>query len=96
MTVVDARPVFATPERFPDADEIVVSWPDRFLAEQIRDGRVGNDSTSFETTEVVVGEGGMVALGAEFESDFPLGTRLRIERDPANGAIILTKIEDLR
>lgn len=62
----------------------------------IRDGRVGNDSTSFETTEVVVGEGGMVALGAEFESDFPIGTRLRIERDPANGAIILTKIEDLR
>ena len=41
VTVVDARPVFATPERFPDAHEVVVSWPDRYLAEQIRDGLVG-------------------------------------------------------
>ena len=41
VTVVDARPVFATPERFPDADEVVVSWPDRYLAEQIQDGRAG-------------------------------------------------------
>jgi xanthine dehydrogenase accessory factor len=30
-TVVDARPVFATPERLPDADEVVVDWPDRWL-----------------------------------------------------------------
>ncbi|KYH45138.1 ABC transporter ATP-binding protein [Branchiibius sp. NY16-3462-2] len=62
----------------------------------IRDGRVGNDSTSFETTEILVGEGGTVLLGAEFDTDFPPGTRLRIERDPANGAIILTKVEELR
>ncbi|PWJ27198.1 ABC-type lipoprotein export system ATPase subunit [Branchiibius hedensis] len=62
----------------------------------IRDGRVGNDSTSFETTEIVVGEGGTVVLGAEFDEDFPPGTRLRIERDPANGAIILTRVEELR
>ncbi|MBV8749558.1 MAG: XdhC family protein, partial [Candidatus Eremiobacteraeota bacterium] len=32
VTVVDARPVFATKARIPDADEIVVSWPDEFLA----------------------------------------------------------------
>jgi xanthine dehydrogenase accessory factor len=32
VTVVDARPVFATPERFPDADEVVVEWPHRYLA----------------------------------------------------------------
>jgi len=31
ITVIDARPVFATPERLPDADEIVISWPDEFL-----------------------------------------------------------------
>jgi xanthine dehydrogenase accessory factor len=33
VTVCDARPVFATPARFPMADEVVVSWPDRYLAE---------------------------------------------------------------
>ncbi len=31
VTVCDARPVFATPARFPMVDEIVVDWPDRFL-----------------------------------------------------------------
>ena len=30
----DARPVFATPARFPAADEVVVDWPDRYLAGQ--------------------------------------------------------------
>ena len=33
VTVCDARPPFATQIRFPQADEIVVSWPDRYLAE---------------------------------------------------------------
>jgi xanthine dehydrogenase accessory factor len=32
VTVVDARPVFATAARIPDADRIVVAWPDDFLA----------------------------------------------------------------
>jgi xanthine dehydrogenase accessory factor len=32
VTVCDARPVFATKSRFPDADEVVVDWPHRFLA----------------------------------------------------------------
>jgi xanthine dehydrogenase accessory factor len=31
VTVCDARPVFATRERFPSADEIIVAWPDEFL-----------------------------------------------------------------
>jgi xanthine dehydrogenase accessory factor len=31
VTVCDARPVFATRTRFPDADEVVVDWPDRYL-----------------------------------------------------------------
>ena len=31
VTVCDARPVFATPKRFPDADEVVVDWPNRWL-----------------------------------------------------------------
>jgi xanthine dehydrogenase accessory factor len=32
VTVCDARQVFATKSRFPDADEVVVEWPHRFLA----------------------------------------------------------------
>lgn len=32
VTVCDARPVFATRARFPDADELVVDWPHRYLA----------------------------------------------------------------
>ncbi len=34
VTVCDARPVFATPRRFPDADEVVVDWPHRYLDAQ--------------------------------------------------------------
>lgn len=31
VTVCDARPVFATTQRFPHADEVVVDWPHRLL-----------------------------------------------------------------
>ena len=34
VTVCDARPVFATKRRFPQADEIAVEWPDRYLSER--------------------------------------------------------------
>lgn len=40
VTVCDARPVFATPARFPEADEVVVEWPHRYLAAEIEAGRV--------------------------------------------------------
>ena len=40
VTVCDARPVFATPARFPGADEVVVAWPDRYLAEQAEAGAI--------------------------------------------------------
>ncbi|QIY58253.1 XdhC/CoxI family protein [Streptomyces sp. RPA4-5] len=39
VTVCDARPVFATRARFPDADEIVVDWPHRYLDAQQLDSR---------------------------------------------------------
>ncbi|MBE8476099.1 XdhC family protein [Streptomyces justiciae] len=39
VTVCDARPVFATAERFPDADEVVVDWPHRYLAATEVDAR---------------------------------------------------------
>ncbi len=39
VTVCDARPVFATRRRFPDADEVVTDWPHRYLAGQSVDAR---------------------------------------------------------
>ncbi|MEU9344962.1 XdhC/CoxI family protein [Streptomyces sp. NPDC048278] len=39
VTVCDARPVFATRNRFPEADEIVVEWPHRYLERTEVDGR---------------------------------------------------------
>ncbi|MCX2932769.1 XdhC family protein [Mycobacterium sp. CVI_P3] len=38
VTVCDARAVFATPARFPTADEVVVEWPHRYLAAQAEAG----------------------------------------------------------
>ena len=41
VTVCDARPIFATTQRFPQANEVVVDWPDRLLErigpDQVRD-----------------------------------------------------------
>ncbi|WP_081240805.1 XdhC family protein [Streptomyces viridosporus] len=39
VTVCDARPVFATQARFPEADEIVVEWPHRYLERTAVDAR---------------------------------------------------------
>ena len=39
VTVCDARAVFATAKRFPDADEVVVEWPHRYLARTPVDSR---------------------------------------------------------
>ena len=40
VTVCDARPVFATVSRFPQADEVVVAWPHRYLREQSAAGAI--------------------------------------------------------
>ncbi|MDQ1006782.1 xanthine dehydrogenase accessory factor [Streptomyces sp. V4I23] len=39
VTVCDARPVFATPARFPHADDVVVDWPHRYLRRTQVDAR---------------------------------------------------------
>jgi len=39
VTVCDARPVFATPRRFPEADQVVNAWPHRFLEDAPVDRR---------------------------------------------------------
>jgi xanthine dehydrogenase accessory factor len=40
VTVCDARPVFATARRFPDADEVIVDWPHRYLRAEADAGRI--------------------------------------------------------
>src|SRR5215475_1862445 len=40
VTVCDARPVFATKRRFPDAHEVVVAWPHRYLQAEVDAGRI--------------------------------------------------------
>ena len=39
VTVCDARPIFATEKRFPEADEVICEWPHRFLADTQVDER---------------------------------------------------------
>ncbi|CAM5734602.1 XdhC/CoxI family protein OS=Streptomyces alboniger OX=132473 GN=CP975_02190 PE=4 SV=1 [Streptomyces alboniger] len=39
VTVCDARPVFATRARFPEADDIVIDWPHRYLRGTATDAR---------------------------------------------------------
>ena len=39
VVVCDARPTFATNKRFPEADELVVQWPHRYLAQAEVDER---------------------------------------------------------
>ena len=41
VTVVDARAKFATAERFPEADELIVAWPDEAL------GKIALDSSTY-------------------------------------------------
>jgi xanthine dehydrogenase accessory factor len=40
VTVCDARPVFATKSRFPDAHEVVVNWPHRYLRAEAEAERI--------------------------------------------------------
>ena len=39
VTVCDARPLFATPQRFPSADEVIVAWPSEYLRSTHTDSR---------------------------------------------------------
>ena len=40
VTVCDARPTFATPKRFPHADEVIVEWPHRYLQKSYEAGEL--------------------------------------------------------
>ncbi len=67
VTVCDARPVFATRSRFPDADEVVVSWPHRYVEQEVAEGRLDGRTVACVLThdpkfdvpllQVLLGEG---------------------------------------
>ncbi|MBA0127168.1 XdhC family protein [Haloechinothrix sp. YIM 98757] len=42
VTLCDARRVFATNKRFPEADEVVVSWPHQFLSDAVHGDLIDN------------------------------------------------------
>jgi xanthine dehydrogenase accessory factor len=44
VTVCDARPVFATEKRFPEAHDVVVEWPHRYLQAEVDAGRIDERS----------------------------------------------------
>ena len=68
VTVCDARPVFATRSRFPEADEVVVSWPHRYVEEQVAQGALDGRTVACVLThdpkfdvpllKLLLGEGG--------------------------------------
>jgi xanthine/CO dehydrogenase XdhC/CoxF family maturation factor len=45
VTVCDARPVFATHSRFPDADDVVIDWPHRYLRQEADAGLTEDELT---------------------------------------------------
>ena len=55
--VIDGRPAFATPERFPDVDRLVVGWPDE-VADEI--GLGPNDAVAVLTHDVKFDEPAIV------------------------------------
>jgi xanthine dehydrogenase accessory factor len=65
VTVCDAREVFATRARFPQADEVVVDWPDRLLR------RVGAELTARDAVCVLTHDAkfDVPALVAALETD---------------------------
>jgi xanthine dehydrogenase accessory factor len=57
VVVIDGRPAFATPERFPDVDRLIVGWPDE-IADDIGLGR--NDAVAVLTHDVKFDEPAIV------------------------------------
>ena len=98
VTVCDAREVFATRSRFPQADDVVVDWPDRLL------GRVGSGLTARDAVCVLTHDAKfdvpalVAALGTEVGYVGAMGSRRthadRLERlrDAGVGGSALARI----
>ncbi|MGW4205212.1 XdhC family protein [Streptomyces sp. NPDC004726] len=86
VTVCDARPVFTTPERFPDADEVIVDWPHRHLEAEAAAGRIDGRTAVVSLThdpkfEVPLLE---AALRMNLAYVGALGSRRSVERRKAS------------
>ena len=78
--VVDGRASFATAERFPDVDRLVVGWPDE-IAEDI--GLGPNDAVAVLTHDVKFDE---PAIVESLRRALPLRRRGRVAQDPGRPA----------
>ena len=80
--VIDGRASFATPERFPDVDRLVVGWPDE-VADEI--GLGPNDAVAVLTHDVKFDEPAIIeALRRECRYVGAVGSRkTQAEREPS-------------
>ncbi|KND28178.1 XdhC family protein [Streptomyces acidiscabies] len=85
VTVCDARAVFATEARFPDADEVVVDWPHRYLADTDVDARTAvcvlTHDTRFDVPLLRLALGLPVGYVGAMGSRRTHGERLRLLRE---------------
>lgn len=50
VTICDARSMFATRARFPEADSIIVDWPHRYLEKEIENGEIDERTVLIDLT----------------------------------------------
>lgn len=50
VTICDARSMFATRDRFPEADNIIVDWPHRYLEREIDNGEIDERTVLIDLT----------------------------------------------
>ncbi|PJE94510.1 XshC-Cox1 family protein [Streptomyces carminius] len=85
VTLCDARPVFTVPERFPEADEVVVDWPHRHLAGQVAAGRTDPRTVVVSLTHDPKFEIPLLRTALRLELAYvgALGSRRTVERRAA-------------
>ncbi len=98
VTVCDARAVFATPARFPMADEVVNDWPDRYL-EKVGDRLGPRDAVcvlthdaKFDVPAIVSATGTAVGYIGAMGSRRTHDTRVARLRDAGLGDAALDRV----
>jgi xanthine dehydrogenase accessory factor len=73
ITVCDARSKFLTRERFPEADELIMGWPDEFLRSAPIDSRTAicviTHDHKFDVPVLQVGQRCRLRRGAQCQED---------------------------